>query len=251
MTEAPSLPPDYTLRSYDTIDSVVEEARRLAASGAEEGTVVWAREQRAGRGRFDRRWVSPPGNLYSALILRPEDPAEQAAQMCYVAIISLAAAMAELIGPAELRYRWPNDILLGEAKAAGVWLEAPARNPAGGLEWLVIGAAANINAAPPDIDAAQMAPYSDRYGGVQPGEVLEGYCRYFLSWINRWAEEGLAPLHRLWTQRANGLGAPVELVLRQETLTGTLMEVDGEGAALLRLADGSPRRLTVAEFFSI
>ncbi len=251
MTQPPRLPPDYELRTYDAIDSVVEEAKRLAVAGAEEGTLVWALEQHAGRARLGRRWVSPPGNLYCALLLRLDDPAERAAQTCYVAILSLAAAMAELIGPAELRFRWPNDILMGEAKAAGVWLEASPRNAAGAFEWLVVGAAVNINSYPADIESAAIAPYSDRYGGISPADVLEGYCSYFLSWINRWAEEGFAALRKPWLQRANDVGSSVEIALAKETLKGTLVELDEEGAAVLRLGHGATRRIPITEFFSI
>lgn len=251
MTQAPRLPPDYELHAYDAIDDVIQEARRLATSGAEEGTLVWALEQRAGRARLGRRWVSPPGNLYCALLLRLDDPAGRAAQTCFVAILSLAAAMAELIGPAELRFRWPNDILIGEAKAAGVWLEAPPRNAAGAFDWLIIGAGVNINSHPPDIDSAALAPYSDRYGGVSPADVLEGYCSYFLSWINRWADEGFAAVRKPWLQRVNNVGEPAEVALAKETLKGTLAGLDEEGAALLRLSTGTTRRIPVTEFFSI
>ncbi len=251
MTQAPRLPPDYELHAYDVVDDVIEEAKRLAASGAEEGTLVWALEQRAGRARLQRHWVSPPGNLYCALLLRLDDPAERAAQTCYVAILSLAAALAELIGPAELRFRWPNDILIGEGKAAGVWLAASPRNAADSFEWLIVGAAANINSHPPDIASAAIAPYSDRYGGVSPADALEGYCRHFLSWINRWAEEGFAAVQKPWLQRANNVGEVAKIALATEALSGTLAGLDEGGAAVLRLSNGATRRIPVTEFFSI
>ena len=85
MTERqPRLPPGYRLLCYDSIGSTNDEAKRLARDGAAEGTLVWALEQTAGRGRRGRAWISPRGNLYVSLILRPDCPVRQrgAARLC-------------------------------------------------------------------------------------------------------------------------------------------------------------------------
>ena len=80
----PVLPAGYRLVFYDSIGSTNDEAKRLARDGAAEGPLVWALEQTAGRGRRGRAWVSPRGNLYASLILRPDCPADQgrAARLC-------------------------------------------------------------------------------------------------------------------------------------------------------------------------
>ena len=78
---APEIPPAFTLIALDTVDSTNEEAKRRARDGAEDGTIVWAREQTAGRGRRDRGWASPRGNLSCSEVTRPECPLVQAAQL--------------------------------------------------------------------------------------------------------------------------------------------------------------------------
>lgn len=251
MTTTPDLPPDYSLVAYDTIDSVVDEAKRLAGQGAEEGTLVWAKQQSSGHGRFGRPWFSPPGNLHCALILRLEEPADIAVQVNYVAAVSLGATIAELIGPAELHYRWPNDVLLNDVKVAGLLLEAAPRSSANTYDWLVLGAAVNVNASPPDIEVATVSAYSDRFGGVSDALVLEGFGRHFLSWINRWADEGFTPVRKTWTLRARSIGQPTKVELRDHTLEGRFVEVDQEGAMVMEMADGKYRRITVGEFFSL
>ena len=76
-TALPKLPPAYRLVALDSVGSTNDEALRLAAEGAEDGTLVWARQQTGGRGRQGRSWSSPPGNLYFSLVLRPDcAPAE-------------------------------------------------------------------------------------------------------------------------------------------------------------------------------
>lgn len=247
----PNLPPVYDLVTHDTIDSAVEEAKRLALQGAEEGTLVWAKEQTAGRGRFGRPWISPPGNLYCALVLRLDEPPAVAAQLNYVAVVSLAAAVAGLVSPlTELRYRWPNDILLYDAKVAGILLEAPAPQ-ADAYNWLVLGAGVNVTSHPEDIDPPVTSMLADGASEASEVDVLESFSRYFLSWINRWAGEGFAPVHKAWTQRANGIGQPIEVRLKTETLKGKFAELDEQGALVMELPEGGRRKITVAEFFSI
>ena len=80
MSEKPNLPPAYRLVVMDEVDSTNDEARRLAELGAEDGTLVWAKSQRKGRGRRGNSFDSPPGNLYLSIIVRPDCPPQQAAQ---------------------------------------------------------------------------------------------------------------------------------------------------------------------------
>ncbi len=88
MSEArPRLPAACTLLSYDRLDSTNDEAKRLARDGARDWTVVWAREQTAGRGRRGRQWVSIPGNLYVSIVLRPRCTPAVAAQLGFVAAL--------------------------------------------------------------------------------------------------------------------------------------------------------------------
>jgi len=83
----PRLPPAYRLIIRETVDSTNSVARTLAEAGAEDGTLVWAREQTAGRGRLGRHWASPPGNLYVSLILRPERAPAEAPQLSFLAAV--------------------------------------------------------------------------------------------------------------------------------------------------------------------
>ena len=251
MTPSLSLPPQYQLVAYDAIDSVVDEARRLAEQGAEEGTLVWAKQQSAARGRFERPWLSPAGNLYCALILRLEEPPAAALQVSYVAAVSLGATIAELIGPAELHYRWPNDILLNEVKVAGLMLAAPPRSANAAYDWLVLGVAVNVNTQPAAVEAETVAAHSDRFGGVPETLVLEDFARHFLSWINRWADEGFTPVQKAWQLRAHDIGHATKVKLRDETLEGQFIELDGEGAMIMQTPDAGRRKITLAEFYGV
>jgi BirA family transcriptional regulator, biotin operon repressor / biotin---[acetyl-CoA-carboxylase] ligase len=251
MSAALDIPPLYELVSYDTVDSVVDEAKHLAQRGAEEGTLVWARQQTTGRGRGGRPWLSLPGNLYCALILRPEEPAALAVQVSYVAAVSLAAAISNLAPPLiEVRFRWPNDVLLYDAKVAGIWLEA-AQPVDDRYEWLVLGMAVNVENAPDDLDPPATSLRLEGAPEVTVSELLEVFCRHFLSWINRWADEGFKPIHRAWSIRPHGRGQPLTLELESEKLRGKFVKLDEQGALHMDLGNRQSRQISVRQFYSI
>ncbi len=132
---------------YMVCGSTNEEARKLAATGFPSGTVVTADDQRAGRGRKGRKWVSKPGTtlLYSA-ILRPLEP-EHA--LLPLAVPVAVAEAAEAIAPVKCRLKWPNDVWIEERKCAGVLIEA---RPEDG--WAVIGVGLNVSTERKDFPAA-------------------------------------------------------------------------------------------------
>ncbi|MBK5220119.1 MAG: biotin--[acetyl-CoA-carboxylase] ligase [Thermoleophilia bacterium] len=132
----------YPHRHYRRTDSTNTRARELAAAGAPHGTVVTAAEQTAGRGRQGRAWTAPPGKalLYSALV-RPLD--ERHMMLPLSVPLAVAEAAEELAPGIECEVKWPNDVLVGRRKLAGVLIEARPRDG-----WAVIGVGLNLAIAP-------------------------------------------------------------------------------------------------------
>ena len=243
------LPPAYRLIAMDSVGSTNDEAKKLAEEGAEEGTLVWAREQTKGRGRHGRTWASPRGNLYMSLILRPDCALAEAAQLGFVTALAVGEAIGAVAPPMlEVTYKWPNDVLVHGRKVAGLLLESkstPTADRGGAVEWLVVGIGANVQSHPAD---ARFPATNLIFEGVSPevdeSMLLEAICRHFLALANRWTEDGFAPIRRLWLGHAHGLGEAVEVRLGQETLRGTFREMDESGSLILELPDS--RRRTVA-----
>jgi BirA family biotin operon repressor/biotin-[acetyl-CoA-carboxylase] ligase len=129
-------------RHYARTDSTNTRARELAAAGAPHGTVVTAGEQTAGRGRQGRAWTAPPGKalLYSALV-RPLD--ERHMMLPLSIPLAVAEAAEELAPGIECGVKWPNDVLVGRRKLAGVLIEARPRDG-----WAVVGVGLNLTIAP-------------------------------------------------------------------------------------------------------
>lgn len=252
MNESPQLPPHYELVELGSVASVVGEAARRAGDGAEEGTLVWAAEQSDARTRNGSRWFSPPGNLHCSLILRPDFPNASSGQLAYVAALAAGSALAELLSPMTgLRYGWPDGLYINELKAGRFVLAAPDAytDP---YEWLILGVMINIAHHPPNPEPEQFnSVHASGAPEVTVAHALEHFARYFLHWINRWAEDGFEPIRRQWQMRAEGIGESVDIAIADETLSGTFVEVDDEGRLVMRQSGDAERRISVNEYFGL
>lgn len=244
----PRLPEGYRPVSRETVGSTNDEAKRLARSGAEEGTLVWALEQTLGRGRRGREWVSPRGNLYASLVLRPACPLDRAAQLGFVAALAVGDALAALVpGLREPALKWPNDVLVGGRKIAGLLLEAEIGEN-GNLAFLIVGVGINLVSAPTDAEFPATSILGEGHRPPEPAATLEAFAPHFDSWARCWREEGFAPVRAAWRTRARGLGEPIRVRLETTTLHGRFADIDHQGVLLLDTPDGR-RRISVGDVF--
>lgn len=243
------LPPAYRLVELDSVDSTNEEAKRRARAGAEDGTLVWARAQTSGRGRGGRTWASPPGNLYLSLILQPDCAPANAAQLSFVAALGAGAALGEVLPPmVEVRYKWPNDILLNRRKAGGILLETESA-VRDRLDWLVLGVGLNIASHPSDAAFPATSLRNEGAEEVTVEMLLDAFARHFLSWVNRWLSDGFEPVRLAWREQAQGIGEPVQVRLPNAELAGTFEDIDTDGALLLRRPGNPLQRVTAGDVF--
>lgn len=152
-----------------SVDSTQAEARRLAAAGAYDGTLVWAARQTAGRGRMGRRWRSGAGGLYASWLLRPKFAPERLADLS----IACGEALAEALRGfgARTSVKPPNDVLVlcpdGRGrKVCGVLIEASGGETA--LDWVIVGFGVNCDNAPPLKRAASLRAVVGKRVGTAP-----------------------------------------------------------------------------------
>ena len=235
---------------FDCLDSTNEEARRRLGAGAPAGTVVWARRQQAGRGRRGRVWVSEEGNLFCSIILRPDCPPAEAAQLSLVAALAVADTVQAMLGcGAPVAVKWPNDVLAGGCKLAGILLESDGATVDGPTA-LVVGVGINVADAPAGTEFPATSLAAAGAPGLTAEVVLEHLLGSFAHWYCRWSSEGLEPVRGAWLERAAGLGGRVTVRLHGETLYGSFIGLDGDGALLLDPGDGGPvRRVAAGDVF--
>ncbi len=243
-----SLPVGCTLIELESIGSTNDEARSRAEAGVPDGTVVWAREQTSGRGRRGREWSSPAGNLYTSTVIRPNRPASDASQLSLVTAVALAEALAVILpDQAEIRCKWPNDILVNGAKTAGILLESSGNGEV--VSWVVIGCGVNVASHPDNTSYAATDLNEICRRSVTLEHVLEAFLKELFTWRDRWLADGITPIRQAWIDRAAGLGGPITVRLPNQEISGRFTDMDADGALVLELPDGAQRRITAGDVF--
>ncbi len=231
------------------IKSTNQLAQQLAGKGAVEGTVVLADAQSAGRGRLGRKWESPAGvNLYCSILLKPQIPPRQAPQLTFLSAVATAETLREFCG-VDARVKWPNDILVGGRKIAGLLNELSAETEQ--IHSLVLGIGINVNMT------SDQFPEDLRYPAtslrIETGEshfrlpLVRLLIKKVDSLYAEFLAEGFAPLRRRWEALFDLLDRQVEVDLGQRSITGVVGGLEPDGALKLFLADGSVERIIAGD----
>jgi BirA family biotin operon repressor/biotin-[acetyl-CoA-carboxylase] ligase len=240
------------LRYFAEVDSTNDEALRLAASGAADGTAVLAGLQRAGRGRRGRSWFSPPdAGLYLSIVVRPCDWPGGASLVTLGAGVAVARAVTRACGlPVELK--WPNDIVIGRPwrKLGGVLSEGV--GGAGRVDAVVVGIGLNLqpSAYPPEVADRATSVETELGREVERGPLAAALMAEFAEVVARMRGGGTSWLCGEWRALARpGLGrAPVRWEQAGEWRSGTAIDIDDEGALLVDTG-GRRERIVAGEVF--
>ncbi|HEY7543426.1 MAG TPA: biotin--[acetyl-CoA-carboxylase] ligase, partial [Blastocatellia bacterium] len=175
-----------TLIRLDTVTSTNDIAREMAGRGAEEGLVVTAKEQSAGRGRKGREWASPAGEgLYLSLLLRPRIRAADASLLS----LSAALAVAETLRfdfRIEADIKWPNDILVNERKVCGILVEVTSTGP--DTHRIILGIGVNLNhrSFPPELRVTATSLRLETGEPVAIDEFRDQLLELIAYWYEQW-----------------------------------------------------------------
>ncbi len=223
--------------------STMDIARAEAESGAEEGTVVLAEEQTAGRGRFGRAWVSPAGkNIYATIVLRPT--VDRLRQLGIVMPLAVSLAIEETTGLAP-RIKWPNDVLLSGRKVAGILIETEFSGSEPRYALLGPGVNVNFEIDPASEIAGIATSLKQEHGADVTREAV------LAALLNHLEALYTAPdpraVREAWRSRLETLGRDVTLTFRGESFGGHAEDVDDAGNLILRFPDGSIRTFEAGE----
>jgi BirA family biotin operon repressor/biotin-[acetyl-CoA-carboxylase] ligase len=241
-------PSGTALKHFSEIDSTNEEARRLAVAGERGPVWIAADRQTAGRGRRGRVWESPAGNLSASLLIAPNKPANECAQLSFVAAIAAADAASSFAPAAEIKVKWPNDVLADGKKLAGILLES-ASGADGALTYLAVGIGMNLAHFPPDTEFPATSLTALGIPAPLQREALIQLAAHFAKWYDVWMTNGFSPIHDAWLARAAGLGTRIRARLTNEETSGVFEGIDQTGALILREAQGRTRTISAGEVF--
>ena len=234
---------------FHTIDSTNSMAYQLALEGAHEGEVVIAESQKKGRGRLGRDWFSPPSlNLYLSVILRPQIPPQQASLITLMAAVATAEAIQKVSCLVPL-IKWPNDILVKGRKVAGLLNEIHSETDR--IHFVILGIGVNLNMEgemfPKEIRTKATSLKSEMGQSISRKAFLSCLLQELERWYAIFLEEGGPPVLKVWRDRAQIEGREVEVSSFGETLVGTAVDVDSDGALILETKDGGRKRVVAGD----
>ena len=230
---------------YQSVGSTMDVARQAAEEGAEEGTVIVAEEQTAGRGRFGRKWVTAPGrNLSFSVVLYPGKWA--VSRLSVAVAVAVARVIRHMYGLSP-GIKWPNDVRVNGKKVCGILIEAAVQDEQ--VRYAVLGVGVNVNLDPADEGDESLGNttcLSKEVGhAVQREEVLQAVLQE-ISYIYASLQEWGSVWHE-WRENMETLGKEVRVLWGDQVEEGIAEDIDGEGNLVLRRKDGTVVSLTAGE----
>lgn len=228
---------------FQEIGSTQDVARTMAVRGAPEGTLIVTEGQTHGRGRMGRVWISPQGvGLYASLILRPRISPSDAPKMTLMAAVAIANAI-ETTSSLKAQIKWPNDVLVGGKKVAGVLTEIDAEMDMTHAVILGIGVNVNNDVFPQALRDRMTSLKVETGKEISRLGLLQTLLLELENLYQGFAKKGFCFLLDLWKKKDMTIGAPVKVVLMGREIMGQAMDIDCEGALLLRDEKGDNHRI--------
>ena len=233
---------------HKEVTSTQDEAKSLAAQGADEGTVVVTETQTGGRGRIGRVWSSPSGGIYFSIILRPNIRPTEALRLPLIAGIAVARAI-ETLTALKPKLKWPNDIIINSRKAGGILTEMSAEVDR--LDWVIIGIGLNVNtppgAFPSDIEDISISLMEAEGEYVPRVKLLQHILQELESLLDDFHQSGFEPLRAQWKSLSNTIGETVKVISGSEEIIGQAVDIDSDGALILEKNDGAKERIIAGD----
>ncbi len=222
-------------------------AMEMAAKGAADGTLVIAETQTGGKGRLGRSWISPKGNLYISVILRPEIAPHKAPLITLMAAVAVASTIRQRFD-IQAGIKWPNDILISGKKMAGVLTEMRAEPDR--VKYVVLGIGINVN-----MDRAELPVFLRKRSttlSTETGKKIDRtlFLQQFLAELDRWYQVFLksgAAVIEGWDMFNATIGNRVAVSGPGEAFEGTAQGVDADGRLILKLDDGAQRQVAAGD----
>jgi BirA family biotin operon repressor/biotin-[acetyl-CoA-carboxylase] ligase len=227
----------------EELASTMDVAKDLARKGCPDFTTVIAGRQVSGRGRLKRAWHSDKGGLYFTVVLRPDLPPVLSFRVSFLASLTLARVLNEMFG-VDARVKWPNDLLVDERKICGMLSELEAE--ADRVAFINVGIGINVNNDPSAIEPAATALKAILGRQVSIKDIL---ARYLDAFEQRMQTAALDGVIEEWKACTVTLDREVRVVTTRDVFTGKAVDVDDNGALVLKCDDGSLQKVLYGDCF--
>ena len=228
---------------FEEIDSTQNFAEQIALDEKENGTIVIAEKQTAGKGRLDRKWTSPKGGIWFSLIIHPKFDVSTSTLVPIAGAVALAKAVKNTLN-IDVSVKWPNDITLNGKKVAGMLVDASFQ--ANNIDYLILGIGINF-----DIDAKKIEKRlskSANFYGVNslrkkdditpPKILLREFLVQFEKILIQLNKGEKAKIVKEWTKKADKIGKKISINTSDGKISGVAQGIDNDGALKLKTSKG-------------
>lgn len=223
----------------------------MAKDGDDGNLWVWAKKQTQGRGRGGRSWESMPGNLCASVFLKIHCTMNVVAQLSLVSGLAAYDALAQVCGDRimeKIRLKWPNDLLLEDAKLGGILLESypiPAENCIG----VVIGTGLNVGWKP-EIEGRKTTSLIEHDQVVSPDVLLSALAQTTANWLSLW-ENGreFTQIRERWALYGQKSGEAIEVHFRDQRIAGNFAGLNDDGGMILVTNSGEYKNVHFGDVF--
>ncbi|MFP3984929.1 MAG: biotin--[acetyl-CoA-carboxylase] ligase [Candidatus Bathyarchaeia archaeon] len=238
----------YKICHYKTVSSTNHLAKEIAKKSNEEKTVILAENQTSGKGRLGRHWVSPKGGIWLSIILRPKISPREALKLTFIASSAVAKTIQNTFG-LEAQVKWPNDVFVNRKKISGILTEATTQESL--VEFVVLGvginANVNLNSFPNDLRRTVTSLKHELGREVKKRPLIKTLLQNFEHNYKRLQRGMWHTLLQEWKSMAMFLGEQVEIASFGENFAGKALDVDQDGALIIRLDNGELRRVITGD----
>jgi len=221
----------------EEVTSTMDEAFALGAGGCPDGTVICAENQTKGRGRLGRNWVSPKGKgVYFSVVLRPRLELSEASKMTLLVAVAVCEALRG-IADIDVKIKWPNDLMIGDKKIAGILTELNAEIDR--VLFMVVGFGVNVNSALTQLPPQSASLKSETGQQFSRVLVMQRILQSLDQWYERMRQNGFDSVLERWKDLSLTLGQKVRLSDPNGVIDGTAVDLSPEGGLIIEQDNGS------------
>jgi len=232
-----------SIHYFSELSSTMDMAKDLARKNCPDFSVVIAGRQTKGRGRLNRQWLSDDGGLYFTLVLRPDIPLPMSSRVNFLASLTLARVLRDMY-QIEAAVKWPNDILVDGRKLSGMLSELEAE--ADRVFFINIGMGINVNNDPTGVEPGAISLKNMLGREISRVRLL---ARFLDEFEDRLKNAEFENIISEWKQYTVTLQRQVRIVTQREVTEGLAVDVDENGALIVKLADGSIKKIIYGDCF--
>ena len=235
-----------SIQVFQETSSTNESVERLGRDGCEEGAIVIAESQTAGRGRLGRRWEASSGKgILMSILLRPPMKPTEVTRLTVIGALAVVRALRRCVG-LEAAIKWPNDVVIGHRKLAGILTEMNAEPDR--VRYLVLGMGVNVNQSrddwPDELSSIATSVHLEQGVLIDRSALATAIIEELDHDYNRVLEGDFRSVASEWETRCSTLGKEVSVQFGKDCISGVAESIDDEGALLLRTSSGQLTRIT-------